>query len=121
MAVIVIADDNERILDVMARSLKRAGHTVITVTDGESAWEHIRRDDPDLVVLDGVMPGTDGFEVCKRVHGTPETAHIPVIVCSGWLPTDDELPCATATLPKPFMPNELMDSVRQVLGEPPPR
>jgi CheY-like chemotaxis protein len=117
MAVVVIADDNERILDVMARSLKRAGHTVVALTDGEAAWDYIREQKPDLAVIDGIMPGTDGFEVCKRVHDDPETAHIPVIVCSGWLPTDDELPCATATLPKPFMPDELTDCVRQVLGE----
>jgi CheY-like chemotaxis protein len=116
MAVVVIADDNERVLDVMARSLRRAGHTVIAVTDGEVAWERIRADRPDLVILDGVMPGTDGFEVCKRVHNDTETLHIPVIVCSGWLPTGDELPCATATLPKPFMPNELIERVDQILG-----
>jgi CheY-like chemotaxis protein len=118
MAVVVIADDNMRVLDVMARSLRRAGYTVIAVPDGESAWERILADQPDLVILDGVMPGTDGFEICKRVHGDAATAHIPVIVCSGWLPTDDELPCATATLPKPFMPDELLDQVGRILGQP---
>jgi CheY-like chemotaxis protein len=118
MAVVVIADDNARVLEVMARSLRRAGYTVIAVPDGESAWERIRQDQPDAAVIDGVMPGTDGFEVCKRVHGDPATAHIPVIVCSGWLPTDDELPCATATLPKPFMPDELLERVEQVLARP---
>jgi CheY-like chemotaxis protein len=116
MAVIVIADDNARVLDVMARSLRRAGHTVIAVPDGETAWERIRDRQPDLAILDGVMPGTDGFEVCKRVHGDPVTAHIPVIVCSGWLPADDQLPCATATLPKPFMPAELIAKVDLVLA-----
>jgi two-component system, OmpR family, phosphate regulon response regulator PhoB len=115
MAIVVVADDNARVLEVMARSLRRAGHTVVAVTDGESAWQRVRDDQPDLAILDGVMPGTDGFEVCKRIHGDARTAHIPVIVCSGWLPTDDELPCATATLPKPFMPNELIESVARVL------
>jgi two-component system phosphate regulon response regulator PhoB len=116
MAVVVVADDNERLLDVVARSLRRAGHTVIAVTDGESAWERIRVDRPDLAILDGVMPGTDGFEVCKRVHNDADTARIPVILCSGWLPTGDELPCATATLPKPFMPDELLAAVDEVLA-----
>jgi CheY-like chemotaxis protein len=116
MAVVVVADDNVRVRQVIARTLERAGHTVFAEADGESAWERVRTGHPDLVILDGVMPGTDGFEICERIHSDSRTAHIPVILCSGWLPDDGQVRYAAATLPKPFMPGELMDRVAQVLA-----
>lgn len=115
MALVLVADDNERIREVISRVLQRAGHTVIVESDGESAWERVRDSQPDLVLIDGVMPGTSGFEVCERIHADDTTAHIPVIVVSGWLPAGSEASCATATLAKPFMPNELMEQVERVL------
>ncbi|MCW2637749.1 MAG: response regulator receiver protein [Dactylosporangium sp.] len=116
MALVLVADDNERIREVITRVLQRAGHTVIAESDGESAWERVREREPDLVLIDGVMPGTSGFEVCERIHADPATANIPVIVVSGWLPTDSQASCATAMLAKPFMPNELTEQVEQVLN-----
>jgi CheY-like chemotaxis protein len=116
MALVLVADDNERIREVITRVLQRVGHTVIAEADGESAWGRVRERRPDLVVIDGVMPGTSGFDVCERIHGDPETSHIPVIVVSGWLPAGSEASCATATLAKPFMPNELTERVEQVLA-----
>ncbi|GAA1824560.1 response regulator [Planosporangium flavigriseum] len=118
MALVLVADDNERIREVITRVLQRAGHTVVVESDGEAAWGSVREHRPDLVLIDGVMPGTSGFDVCKRIHGDPATAHLPVIVVSGWLPTGSEASCATATLAKPFMPNELMETVEQVLNAP---
>jgi CheY-like chemotaxis protein len=115
MALVLVADDNERIREVIARVLQRAGHTVIVESDGDAAWRTVRDRQPDLVLIDGVMPGTSGFDVCKLIHGDAATAHIPVIVVSGWLPTGSEASCATATLAKPFMPDELMAQVEQVL------
>jgi CheY-like chemotaxis protein len=116
MALVLVADDNERIREVITRVLQRAGHTVIAESDGESAWERVRECGPDLVLIDGVMPGMSGFEVCERIHADPATANIPVIVVSGWLPAGSQASCATAMLAKPFMPNELMEQVEQVLN-----
>jgi CheY-like chemotaxis protein len=115
MALVMVADDNDRIREVISRVLQRAGHIVIAEPDGESVWRRLRECQPDLVLLDGVMPGTGGHEICERIHGDPATAHIPVILVSGWLPADSEASCATATLAKPFMPNELIERVEQVL------
>ncbi|NJC70505.1 response regulator [Planosporangium thailandense] len=115
MALVLVADDNERIREVISRVLQRNGHTVIPAVDGEAAWETVRERKPDLVIIDGVMPGTSGFEVCERIHADTATTHIPVIVVSGWLPAGSEASCATATLAKPFMPNELTEQVEQVL------
>jgi CheY-like chemotaxis protein len=116
MALVLVADDNERIREVITRVLQRAGHTVITEADGEAAWGSVCERRPDLVIIDGVMPGTSGFDVCERIHDDPATAHIPVIVVSGWLPAGSEALCATATLAKPFMPNELTERVEEVLA-----
>jgi CheY-like chemotaxis protein len=116
MALILVADDNERIREVITRVLQRAGHTVVAESDGESAWASVLERRPDLVLIDGVMPGTSGFDVCERIHADPVTAHTPVIVVSGWLPASSEKSCATAMLAKPFMPDELMGQVEQVLS-----
>jgi twitching motility two-component system response regulator PilH len=116
MALVLVADDNERIREVITRVLERAGHTVIVESDGESAWDAVCEHRPDLVLIDGVMPGTSGFEVCERIHGDPATSDIPVVVVSGWLPTTSQASCATAMLAKPFMPNELIEQVEQVLN-----
>ncbi|MGC9668411.1 response regulator [Planosporangium sp. 12N6] len=116
MALVMVADDNERIREVVTRVLQRAGHTVVAEPDGEAAWQRIHECRPDLVLLDGVMPGTSGNEICERIHGDPATAHIPVILVSGWLPTDAQASCATAMLAKPFMPHELLERVEQVLA-----
>jgi CheY-like chemotaxis protein len=116
MALVLVADDNERIREVITRVLQRAGHTVIAESDGESAWERVLDRRPDLVLIDGVMPGTSGFDVCERIHGDPTTAETPVIVVSGWLPTGSQASCATAMLAKPFMPDELTEQVEQVLN-----
>jgi CheY-like chemotaxis protein len=112
----MVADDNERIREVVTRVLQRAGHTVIAEPDGESAWRRLHECRPDLVLLDSVMPGADGTEICKRIHDDPATADIPVILVSGWLPPDSEASCATAMLAKPFMPHELIERVEQVLA-----
>lgn len=116
MALVLVADDNDRIREVIGRVLQRNGHTVLAVADGEAAWQTVRERRPDLVIIDGVMPGTSGFDVCERIHADAATAHIPVIVVSGWLPAGSEASCATATLAKPFMPNELTERVEEVLA-----
>src|SRR4051812_14642942 len=76
---ILVVDDEADIRTLVATSLARAGFEVTQATDGPSALEAVNADPPDLIVLDLMMPGVPGLEVCKRLRAAPTTAHVPVI------------------------------------------
>src|SRR5687768_12780298 len=106
MAVIVTADDDPDIRDVIARVLEGAGHTVIAVSDGASAVTQARAVRPDLVLLDGQMPpGMSGFEACRALRDDDELAGIPVVMVTGSMPPDQvrqQVPHAREVVAKPF-------------------
>ena len=77
-ARILIVDDLPTSVKVLAAKLTSEYYDVITAHDGPTALETVEREKPDLVLLDVMMPGMDGFEVCRRIKGSPGTAHIPV-------------------------------------------
>lgn len=83
MARIVLADDNLPLLHAVGRVLRRAGHEVVGVPDGDTAIERIRGMRPDAVVLDVQMPGRTGLAVAAEMRADPDTAHIPVVIYSG--------------------------------------
>jgi signal transduction histidine kinase len=78
-ATILIIDDTPENLEVLAIPLAREGFQVAVATDGESAIEQLQYLTADLIFLDVVMPGIDGFETCRRIHQNPRTADIPII------------------------------------------
>ncbi len=82
---VLIADDDEEMLDMAAFQLKRKGLTVTTAKDGQDALDKIEQDRPDLVLLDILMPRRDGWEVCRFMKANPATQHIPVLflTCKG--------------------------------------
>ena len=82
-ARILIVDDRERTVRTMRRLLMQAGYQVITALDGLAGLEKAREKRPDLIILDVMMPGLDGYEVCRRLQQDPETDHIPVILLTG--------------------------------------
>ena len=77
---ILIADDEKDIVELIAYNLEREGYAVVKAFDGQKAWEMINADKPDLVILDLMMPGMDGFSVLEALRKQRETANIPVIV-----------------------------------------
>lgn len=80
MAHVLVIDDNEDINDLLKRLLKTEGHIVTSAPDGELGLVAIKRDRPDLVILDLNLPKMDGHEVCQRVKSDPTTQHIPIIM-----------------------------------------
>lgn len=76
---LLVVDDKEMNRDLLSRHLGRQGYTVKTVENGQQALEIIKTDSFDLILLDVVMPGMDGYEVCRRLKGDPQTAGIRVI------------------------------------------
>lgn len=80
---VLMAEDEESILNIMARKVAAAGFQVITAADGQEAWDKIRSEDPDVIVLDLTMPRMTGWEVLQRLRGTPPSKKWqPVIIVS---------------------------------------
>ena len=68
---ILVVEDEADILDVLTYNLKKEGYRVLASRNGAEAWELIRRELPDLVLLDRMLPGMDGIEICRRLKGDP--------------------------------------------------
>jgi CheY-like chemotaxis protein len=78
-AKILTVDDVPANLDVLSQSLESDGYNVLVATSGETAIQVAKQTSPDLILLDVMMPGIDGFETCRRLKADPDTAGSPVI------------------------------------------
>jgi DNA-binding response OmpR family regulator len=113
---IVVVDDDPTVADVVGRYLVRDGHTVECVHDGHEALRRIAEQPPDLVVLDLMLPGIDGLEVCRRLR---ERWPIPVVMLTALGDETDRLAGfeigADDYVTKPFSPRELVLRVQAIL------
>ena len=89
--LILVVDDNPAALEILAARLSAGGYQVLTASDGEEGLTLARKVLPDLVLLDIMMPGIDGFEVCRRLKSDPSTEDIPVIFLSALGDTEDKV------------------------------
>ncbi len=116
---ILVIEDESDILEVMQHNLEREGHKVITCRNGELGLSRIRTDNPDLVVLDLMLPGMDGLEVCRQVKSDPVTCPIPIIMVTAKGEESDVVLGlgigADDYITKPFSPRELIARVKVVL------
>jgi two-component system, OmpR family, alkaline phosphatase synthesis response regulator PhoP len=119
MAKILIVEDMESVVVLLRSLLEREGFQVTTAQDGLEALEAVRRDKPDLVLLDLILPGLDGLEVCRRIRHDPVTAHLPIIILSGKEEETDKVIGleigADDYITKPFQANELIARVKSRL------
>jgi len=79
---VLIVDDSATDTHLLSEMLKKNGYTVLTATNGEDGIAKAKKDKPDLILMDIVMPGMSGFEATRSITKDPATASIPVIVCS---------------------------------------
>ncbi len=79
MALIMIVDDDTRILRFMKRALTRQGHSILTVSDGDKAIDLFEERHVDLVILDVLMPHVDGIQVCRYIRQNPELESVPIL------------------------------------------
>ena len=86
--LVLIVDDVPDNLSVLHDALDEAGYTVLVATNGESALQRARQALPDVILLDAVMPGMDGFEVARRLKNAADTAPIPIIFMTGLTETE---------------------------------
>lgn len=90
-ARILVVDDVPHNVKLLEIRLVREYYEVVTAVDGPQALEMVKQRDPDIVLLDVMMPGMDGFEVCRRIKGAPETSHIRVVMVTSLSGRDDRL------------------------------
>jgi DNA-binding NarL/FixJ family response regulator len=86
--VVLIVDDVPDNLAVLSDALDESGHIVLVATDGAGALERLQRITPDLILLDAVMPGMDGFETCRRIKLLKHVDQIPVVFMTGLTETE---------------------------------
>ena len=114
--VILVVDDEPQILRVMRASLPARGYEVVTAPDGEQALDEVRKQAPDLIILDLAMPGMGGLEACRRLR---EFSSVPIIVLSAKGAESDKIAAldmgADDYVTKPFSLDELLARVRAVL------
>lgn len=115
-ASILIMDDIARNIQVLASVLDKAGYRVAAATDGRQALAMLTSVLPDLVLLDVMMPGLDGFQVCRRIKESAEAGHVPVILLTARTAAEDLLTGfqagAVDYVTKPFNTKELLARVR---------
>ena len=113
---VLVVDDDETVIDVVRRYLEREGYEVDTATDGSLALEQALASPPDLLVLDLMLPGLDGVEVCRRLR---QAHSLPVIMLTARGDVDDRITGlevgADDYVTKPFSPRELTARVGAVL------
>ena len=110
--VVLIVDDVPDNLSVLHDALDDAGYTVLVATSGEAALQRAGQAGPDIVLLDAMMPGMDGFEVARRLRAHPDTAHIPIIFMTGLTETEHVVHAFQAGgvdyVTKPIRPREVL-------------
>jgi DNA-binding response OmpR family regulator len=113
---VLVVDDDETVRDVVRRYLERDGHEVVVAGDGESALQLVARQVPDLVVLDLMLPGIDGLEVCRRLR---QRHSVPIVMLTALGEEEDRVVGlqlgADDYVTKPFSPRELALRVGSVL------
>lgn len=91
MTTILIVDDNINNIDVLSGFLRNHGHRILVATSGEKALKTVDRLTPDLILLDVMMPGMDGFAVCQKLKANPTTAAIPILFLTAKTETESML------------------------------
>ena len=112
---VLIVDDVPENLSFLSDALDEAGYMVLVATDGRTALERLRHISPDVILLDAVMPGLDGFETCRQIKGNPQTRDIPVVFMTGLTESEHVVRGfevgGTDYVSKPIKPDEVIARV----------
>jgi len=117
---ILIVEDDKFLRELIARKLIAENYEIIEAIDGEEGLKKIKEEKPDLVLLDLILPGIDGFEVLSKMKDDPALASIPVIILSNLGQREDlekglKLGAVDYLVKAHFTPNEIIEKVKQAL------
>ncbi len=119
MSTVLVVEDSPAQREMITDLLRGSGLDVSVATDGVEALERIESQQPDIVILDIVMPRMNGYELCRRLKTDPKTQTVPVVMCSSKGEEFDRYwgikQGADAYIAKPFQPTELVGTVKQLL------
>ena len=120
MAKVMIVDDSPTDVQNLKGILQKAGHVVSECSSGQDAIERVKQEKPDVVVMDVVMPGVNGFQATRTLSKDPATAHIPIVVVSSKNQETDRVWAlrqgAKEYLVKPVKDVDLLGKIKSVLG-----
>ncbi|HEY8391748.1 MAG TPA: response regulator transcription factor [Capillibacterium sp.] len=116
---ILIIEDEPNIIELVAYNLEKEGWLVSKAQTGEEGWEKIQAEHPDIILLDLMLPGIDGMEICRRTRQNKLTRDIPIIILTAKAEEADRVlgleSGADDYVTKPFSPRELIARIRAVL------
>lgn len=116
---ILIVEDEKNIVKMLDYNLKKEGFKTVSCYNGEEALNAAEREHPDLIILDIMLPGMDGLEVCKTIRKGDKTSHIPIIILTAKTQETDKIIGlelgADDYITKPFSPRELVARIKAVL------
>ena len=119
VGVILAADDDDDILELVCLTLEQVGHTMLRASNGDEALTLAREQKPDVCVLDVVMPGKTGIEVVEALRASKNTEAIPILLLTATVNEKDLIPGiekdSDRYMRKPFSPRELQDRVAALL------
>ena len=118
---ILFIEDETEIIDLMRTRLEASGYKMLSACDGEDGLKKVEEKNPDLILLDIIMPKIDGLAVCRQLKSNPKTKNIPIIIVSAWggkdLPESCQQAGADELVIKPFEAEELLDKISKLLDE----
>jgi DNA-binding response OmpR family regulator len=125
MSRVLVVEDDKDIAALIGRYLTKAGYATELLTSGSEVVPRVRRDPPALLILDVMLPGASGFQICSALRAEPATAAVPIIMLTARGEEADRVLGlelgADDYLTKPFSPNELVARVRALLRRSAPR
>ncbi|MBW4467885.1 MAG: response regulator [Pegethrix bostrychoides GSE-TBD4-15B] len=120
MGTALVIDDSMTDREVLTACLKQAGMNVLTAVSGEEGMEKLASSQPDIIIIDVVLPGRSGFELCRDLKAEAKTSKIPVIISSTKGTEMDKFwgmkQGADAYIPKPIDQEELIRTVKKLIG-----
>jgi twitching motility two-component system response regulator PilH len=120
MARVLIVDDSPSQLLGLQRIVEKLGHTVLTAEDGAAGVEVAKRELPDLILMDVVMPNLNGFQATRQISKDPSTSHIPVILVTTKDQETDRVwgmrQGAKAYVTKPINEAQLIQTIKDIIG-----
>lgn len=119
---ILVVEDDKFLRELITQKLIREGHDVKGAVDGEDGVIKIKEEKPDIILLDLILPGIDGFEVLAKVKDDPELKNIPVLILSNLGQRDDverglKLGAVDFLIKAHFTPGEIIEKIEKIMGD----